>query len=305
LADPPSSGRRLWRRLLSLVTPRPPRGEFFGTPGQRVQVHLTVDSMRDLPSGGVLHKLHDTAGNSFTWEDDGEPSGMQPGGSYYLNATVLDHRVERNVRVTHVHRVGPASGAALPEAETIPGLISNRSARASQLTDSHWARGAMAAVGAAVLIGATLVAYSWLTGGNVSQPPQTVSTLAPSPRPTEISVPRPAAAPVASPASSPVAPASPEPTIAYLYITGGGNAGVSLRAEPGTAAQRLALLRDGTQLEDRREERDVEGRTWRQVAQPGGDTGWVASEFLTNTRPAQPPASPVPAGSPSALLVRP
>jgi hypothetical protein len=258
--------------------------------------------MRDLPSGGVLHTLHDAAGHSFTWEDDGEPSGMEPGGTYYLNATVLDHRVERNVRVTHVYRVGPASGAALPEAEGIPELMPHRPARGSVFAGSYWARGAIAAVGAALLIGATLLVYSWLGGANGGQLPQAVATPASTPRTTDVSAPKPAAAPVASPAPSPVASASPEPTIAYLYVTGGGNAGVSLRAAPGTTAQRLALLRDGSQLEDRREEREVDGRSWREVAQPGGEQGWVASEFLTSTRPAQPAASPAPAGSPSAFL---
>jgi hypothetical protein len=107
----------------------------------------------------------------------------------------------------------------------------------------------------------------------------------------------PAASPTSVASSGPPSVVSPTPeaTVSYVYVTGGGTAGVSLRAAPATTAQRLALLPDGAELEDRLEERQSDGRPWKRVAQPGGVSGWVAAEFLTSTRPTQPVALPLPA----------
>jgi hypothetical protein len=74
------------------------------------------------------------------------------------------------------------------------------------------------------------------------------------------------------------APAGPR-----LRVAGTGGEGLSLRSGPTTTAARVKTLADGTMLEPLGQEQSAEGRSWRQVRDPAGATGWVAAEFL---RPA-------------------
>jgi Bacterial SH3 domain len=64
-------------------------------------------------------------------------------------------------------------------------------------------------------------------------------------------------------------------------VTGTGDDGLSLRAEPRSASERLKTIPDGAELELTGEEQEADGRTWRAVRDPSdGMTGWVAAEFL-------------------------
>jgi uncharacterized protein YraI len=56
--------------------------------------------------------------------------------------------------------------------------------------------------------------------------------------------------------------------------------GLSLRSRPSATAPRLAVIREGTLLEVIGEDRQAEGRTWRNVRQEGGATGWAAADYL-------------------------
>jgi hypothetical protein len=306
LPERPERQGTLWDRLVRLVTPNPPRGQFFGALGERAQLELTVDQMREVGSGGVLHTLRDADGRRFVWLNDGEASGMEAGRSYRVNATILDHNIAHNVRETHIHRVGPASAVGLPEADPIPELMPSMPAVRHPAARSHGARYVWFAIGMIVLLGGAVLAIQTSLFGVMSTPTfEQAAPTAPAPKPTDGAVQRPAAAPAPSPVASPAASPSATPGVPLFFVTGGEAAGVSLRSAPATTAPRLAVLTDGTALEDRTEERQADGRLWRKVAQIDGAEGWVAAEFLTTIRPAFPPSSPVPgpAGSPSPLFI--
>ena len=116
--------------------------------------------------------------------------------------------------------------------------------------------------------------------------PAMSSQLAPPPL-----VPTPTAAqavpPTAAPAPPPTQPApEPTPTVTAgqrVQVTGAGDEGVNMRAEPSTSAPRVKRLLDGSQLEIIGEDRQADGRAWRNVKDPAdGSVGWVAAEFLTS-----------------------
>lgn len=75
-------------------------------------------------------------------------------------------------------------------------------------------------------------------------------------------------------------PAEAPPSAPRVRVANTGGQGVNLRAEPGTTSPGLALLREGVALEIVGPDRQVGDRTWRNVRQSGGPSGWVAAEFL-------------------------
>lgn len=116
---------------------------------------------------------------------------------------------------------------------------------------------------------------------------QATATAEPKPAPTE-----------------PPAPTQP-PMVERTQIAGAGAEGVNLRAEPSTSAARVKTLRDGDVLETIGPSQDAGGRAWRNVrAVEGGETGWVAAEFVAPVRESQAAAPAAPAvskpGGPSA-----
>ena len=95
----------------------------------------------------------------------------------------------------------------------------------------------------------------------------------------------PAAAPPTSTSTGPASEPEPAPptegVVERSRVTGTGDDGLSLRAEPGSASERLKTIPDGAELELTGEEQEADGRTWRAVRDPSdGMTGWVAAEFL-------------------------
>ncbi|MCC7372210.1 MAG: SH3 domain-containing protein [Chloroflexi bacterium] len=98
-----------------------------------------------------------------------------------------------------------------------------------------------------------------------------------------------AAAATPSPTSGGSATPAGTPAPERIEITGTGGGGANLRAEPGTSARILQTIPDGTQLTIVGPDREVGGRTWRNVRGQGGTTGWVAADST------QPLAEPTPA----------
>ena len=116
------------------------------------------------------------------------------------------------------------------------------------------------------------------------------STL-PTSTPGAVVVPSPAASvngsPVAGPSPSPgtvISPgASPSPAAspgARLKVANTEGQGANMRQRPSTTAPVLRTLPDGTVVEAIGGEQNAEGRSWRNVRDPGGATGWIASELL-------------------------
>lgn len=114
------------------------------------------------------------------------------------------------------------------------------------------------------------------------------------------------APPAAKPAEKPVAATSTQ----RVRVAGAGADGVNMRTEPSTTAARVKLLRDGAQLEIVGEDRQADGRTWRNVKDGAdGATGWIAAEFVADAAPSAPapaqekpvaPAAPAAAPKPAA-----
>ena len=68
-----------------------------------------------------------------------------------------------------------------------------------------------------------------------------------------------------------------------LVVTGASSELVSLRTAPSRDADVLEKLADGATLQPRGAAQDADGLTWYPVRGPGGEEGWVTSEFV---RPA-------------------
>jgi uncharacterized protein YgiM (DUF1202 family) len=109
----------------------------------------------------------------------------------------------------------------------------------------------------------------------------------------------------ATAAATAAATATPQPERVEVYGTGGQ--GANLRAEPGTGAPVLQTVPDGTRLTVIGQDRDVDGRVWRNVRGDGGTVGWLVDETV---RPVETPtpaatATPSPAATPTAATSTP
>jgi hypothetical protein len=97
-----------------------------------------------------------------------------------------------------------------------------------------------------------------------------------------------AASPVTLPSPSPgagtvIAPGpSPSPAASgvRMKVANTEGQGANMRQRPSTTAPVLRTLPDGTVVEVIGNEQNAEGRNWRNVRDPGGATGWIASELL-------------------------
>lgn len=112
----------------------------------------------------------------------------------------------------------------------------------------------------------------------------------------------PAAAPAAPPASTsaPSNGATSGPSLGKVKVVNADGGTVNVRAEPSTSAEVVTQVQEGTELELAGQDRQADGRTWRNVKVSGGRAGWIASKFLENVGSPAPPAAPSPAASPAA-----
>lgn len=79
-----------------------------------------------------------------------------------------------------------------------------------------------------------------------------------------------------------------------LEVANTGGDGANMRREPGQAGERVKTLVEGTVVEVIGTDREVEGRTWRNVRDAQGDSGWIISTFLVPEGTAPPPVAAVP-----------
>lgn len=115
-----------------------------------------------------------------------------------------------------------------------------------------------------------------------------VKPQAPTPAPTQPQPP-----PTVAPSPAAEKPAAAAPAAQRLRVTGAGAEGVNMRAEPSTTASRVKLLRDGAELELAGEDRQADGRTWRNVTDPSdGATGWIAADFVVAADSPPAPVAP-------------
>ena len=138
-----------------------------------------------------------------------------------------------------------------------------------------------------ILVGFLLFQFgmSFFAGGRPDPSSSPTSTPGPVVVP---SLPPAGASPVAGPSPSPgagtvIAPApSPSPAASgpKLKVGNTEGQGANMRQRPSTTAPVLRTLPDGTVVETIGGETNAEGRNWRNVRDPGGSTGWIASEFL-------------------------
>ena len=146
-----------------------------------------------------------------------------------------------------------------------------------------------------VLIGAGAVLAVVWRRGNLTTTALTVPTPTTSTTASASPVPSPTATPMVAPTAPVVATAEPTPSppraepqqapsrgaAERVVVTGTGDDGLNLRNEPGSAAERVKTLPDGAELEVVGADREVDGRTWRNVRDPSdGVSGWASAEFL-------------------------
>jgi hypothetical protein len=111
------------------------------------------------------------------------------------------------------------------------------------------------------------------TAGPVVVPPP----LPPAGSPVPGASPSPGTGTVISPSASP-SPSAAAGTKMKVANTEGQ--GANMRQRPSTTAPVLRTLPEGTVVEAIGGEQNAENRTWRNVRDPGGATGWVASDLL-------------------------
>lgn len=130
----------------------------------------------------------------------------------------------------------------------------------------------------ATALGVIVMAYVLVRAGV-----QYLETLRPPPGPP------PTAAPViigaqprvSLPSPSPSPEPSPSvPTIARVRVTNTGGSGANIRANPSASAPVVRQVADGTVLEVIGQDQASEGRFWRNVREPAGGAGWIASELV-------------------------
>ena len=109
-------------------------------------------------------------------------------------------------------------------------------------------------------------------------------------RPDPTTLPRATAAAVSSAPAVPgvegspiAASASPSPAVAAgarLKVVNTDNQGVRFRQRPSAQGQVLRSLAEGTVVEVAGPDASADGIAWKNVREPSGAVGWVASEFL-------------------------
>jgi dienelactone hydrolase len=118
-----------------------------------------------------------------------------------------------------------------------------------------------------------------------------VACSAPAPPATLLPTPTFTHTPISIPSLTPAPTATVTPTPTQTPVTGdvyvSAEYGLNLRAEPSTAATVFEILLFGTHLTaiDPPTAADAEGIAWQSVRTDVGQSGWVAAEYLSNTKP--------------------
>jgi hypothetical protein len=84
-----------------------------------------------------------------------------------------------------------------------------------------------------------------------------------------------------------------------VEVFGTGGQGANLRDEPGTSGSVLQTVPDGTELTVIGPDREVAGRTWRNVRGEGGTDGWLIAEAVRSLNPPTPTPDPTQAATPT------
>ena len=138
-------------------------------------------------------------------------------------------------------------------------------------------------------------------------PPSATVTSQPTATPTDTPLPTSTPTTVATSAPAPTATPTNTPTPAAREVYVNSNNGLNLRADPSSTAAVLRTLDPGTPLTaiDAANPPDASGIAWQNVRTDDGQSGWVAAQYLVDTKPvaAVPTATPLPTLSPDATPV--
>ncbi len=141
---------------------------------------------------------------------------------------------------------------------------------------------------------------------NTAQPTATAiaqPTSAPTSTPLPTSTPTVVESTTPAPTATPTA--TPTPATREVYVN--SDNGLNLRAEPSSTATVLRTLDPGTSLTaiGAANPPDASGTTWQNVRTADGQSGWVAAQYLIDTKPvaAVPTATPLPTLLPGATPV--
>jgi hypothetical protein len=104
----------------------------------------------------------------------------------------------------------------------------------------------------------------------------------------------PTAGPAVGASPSAEGPTAPPASATNLRVANTGGANLHLRSAPATSAAEVALLPPGTVLEVIGQDREAEGRTWKNVRAAAYGSGWVAADYTAAASAATQPSPPAP-----------
>ncbi len=151
---------------------------------------------------------------------------------------------------------------------------------------SALARGIVTWILAFGLLGSMIWGAAVVAGGRQTTTPSPVAAVESTPTPRILPTVALNPSPPAPPAPSQAAPVpAPRPPVSTLEVSHTGGLGVNLRPVPGMREAPLAALPEGTRLQTLGQTTEADGHVWVKVRAAGGETGWVAREFLASASP--------------------
>ena len=162
---------------------------------------------------------------------------------------------------------------------------------------------------ALLLLGLSLVACGSVslmrtatpTSVSTATPPQATATPIGRSTPTPAGRATPAPAPFVAP-TAPVATPTARPTSYAVSNTDG--LGVYIRRTP-NPEDKIRVWPDGTMMLVVGADQQAGGTTWKNVKDPAGNVGWIASQYLNPSPPPAPGATPTPLRNPTPAPVAP
>ncbi len=178
----------------------------------------------------------------------------------------------------------------IPEGRVVSMVGPDRDAEGRRWRNVRDAEGTIGWMPAQFLVAEGSVPPSSASAASGPPPPEpSGSTTGPAPAQ---SAPGPAGAAQTTPVRAATATAAAKPSAGRGQVGNTGGQGANIRSEPGNSGRVLKTLAEGASVEMLGSEREADGRTWRQVRDSAGVTGWIVAGAIVSPGSVPTPAPP-------------